>query len=74
MEGAWVGPLYWIQWAGGAAASFPAGGGVVREAVARLPDRRVPGSYRHTSGEVERSVPRVRPRPPFAPQFGLNSP
>lgn len=30
MGGAWVGPLYWIQWAGDAAAYIPAGGGPVR--------------------------------------------
>ena len=32
MGGAWVGPLYWIQWAGGHRRLIPAGGGPVREA------------------------------------------
>lgn len=32
MDRAWVGPLYWIQWAGDTAAYIPAGGGPVREA------------------------------------------
>jgi hypothetical protein len=31
MTGAWAGPLYWIQWAGGhRRGSIPAGGGTVR--------------------------------------------
>lgn len=78
MEGAWVGPLHWIQWAGGAAASFPAGGGAVREAVERLPDMRMStGASRELRPGVRHlPVEALRERAPSRgrPEIGRFSP
>ncbi len=39
MDGAWVGPLYWIQWAGGHRRLHPRGRRTGPGGGARLPDR-----------------------------------